>query len=179
MVDVPVVAAARLEGHVEDGQVVGGTGERLEVALADEVLGKGGVLLAKAKESAVPLGFCLVVAIDLLGHVEGSPGVGPAGVEGDVREDLGHLLARHAVRAGACQVILERAVGDALADERAHGDDAAQLERELVFAAPHLAKEDVIVQVRELGGELAKGVVACGLFDGHGYSFVWHFCCRV
>ena len=56
VVDVPAVAAARLEGHVVDGQVVAGAGERLEIALADEVLREGVVGIAEAEEPAVGLG---------------------------------------------------------------------------------------------------------------------------
>ena len=54
--DVPVVAAARLERHVVDGQAIVGARERLEVALSDEVPGKGVVLLAKTKETTVSRG---------------------------------------------------------------------------------------------------------------------------
>ena len=81
MVDVPVVTAARLERHVVDGRAIAGPRERLEVALSDEVPGKGIALLAKAKETTVSRGLCLVVGVDLLGHVEGCLGVGSVGVE--------------------------------------------------------------------------------------------------
>lgn len=56
--------------------------------------------------------------------------------------------------------MLGGAVGDVLADERAHGDDGAQLGGE-TLAVPDLAKEDVVVEV----GKLAQGVVARGLLD--------------
>ena len=82
-------------------------------------------------------------------------------------ENLGHIRLRHAVLLGAGQVIGKRAVDDAFPDERAHGDDAAQLERQLVLAAPYLAEEDVVVQMRELGRELAECIVSCGLLDCH------------
>lgn len=81
MVDVPVVAVARLERHVVDGQAIVGARERPEVALSDDVPGKGIVLLAKAKETTVSRGLCLVIGVDLPGHVEGCLGVGPVGVE--------------------------------------------------------------------------------------------------
>ncbi len=47
MVDVPVVAAGRLKGHVADGDTLGG--EHIEVALADKILRKSGVLRAARK----------------------------------------------------------------------------------------------------------------------------------
>ena len=128
MMDVPVVAAARLEGHVEDGQVVAGAGERVEIALPDEVLCEGVVGLAQAEEAAVELGALAVLVvfrIHLLRHVEGRPCAGPAGVEGDMGENLGHLLLRDAILLGAGQVIFQRAVDDAFPDEGAYGDDAA------------------------------------------------------
>src|SRR5574340_1213580 len=48
VVDVPIVAAAGLEGHVGDRDALGG--EPLEVALPDEVLGVGVVLLSARED---------------------------------------------------------------------------------------------------------------------------------
>ena len=125
VVDVPVIAATRLKRNVVDGQVIIGIGERLKIALADEILAKGHVGLAESKEAAVTVGACGVVGIDFLCHVEGRPGVGPAGVESGMGEQLGHFLARHAILAGAGQMVLKRAIRNALTDQGAHGNDAA------------------------------------------------------
>ena len=61
-----------------------------------------------------------------------------------------------AVVARALEVVGERAVYDALADQRADGGDRAQLEWEQGLPVPHLAKEDVVVEAGELGGEIAS-----------------------
>lgn len=59
-------------------------------------------------------------------------------------------------------MILERAVGDALADERCYGDQTAVAQRKQVVAAPHLAKEYVVVEVCKFGCELAQlGASGC------------------
>lgn len=71
-------------------------------------------------------------------------------------EDLCHLMLGDAVVARAVEVVGERAVYDAFADQRADGGDRAQLEWEQGLPVPHLAKEDVVVEAGELGGEIAS-----------------------
>ena len=77
MVDVPVVAAARLEGDVGGRDAVF-TAEGLEVAVPHEILGVGVVGGAQAEDAAVRL-FGLLVGPDFLCHAEGGPCLGPAG----------------------------------------------------------------------------------------------------
>ena len=116
------------------------------------------------------------LAVDLCRHGEGRPCVGPSGVEGDVGEDLRHLGPAHPVGAGELQVVPERAVGDALADQRAHRDDAAELEGECSLPAPHLAEKDIVVEADELGGEPTEPVASRRLFDCHCVLLhvLWH-----
>ena len=70
-------------------------------------------------------------------------------------EELGHLNVRDTVGLGALEVILERAVDHTLAHQRRHRDDRAQLEAQRILARPHPAKQHIIVELRELGRELA------------------------
>ena len=60
VVDVPVVAASRLERHVgEEDRSVARFRQRIDVGGAGEILGVGGVLLAFA-ENVVPVEFVVV-----------------------------------------------------------------------------------------------------------------------
>ena len=81
-----------------------------------------------------------------------------------MRDRRSHLLLRDAVGLGVGDMELQRAVGDALSHERNHGDEAAGAEVQ-VLVVPVLAEQYVVVEVRELGGEIAQLVVSCGLHD--------------
>ena len=167
---MPVVAATRLEGDVGDELCLCRIGQRVQVGLAREVLRVGVVGVAQAEDAAVGLGVFeiqRVVGVHLQHHAEGGPGVGPAGVEGHVREDGGHLASRNAVLLGVGHVVLEGRVGHSLGDERGHGEDGAHLQGKVV-AAPHLAEQHIVVQGGELGREGAERVAAGGLdYFGH------------
>ena len=163
VVDVPVVAAGGGEGDVCEENGLRRVGQRVKEALAGEVLRVGRVRLAEAEETAV----CVraAVGVDLLRLPEGGPGVRPAGVEGEVREDLGHFGLRHAVLLRGREVVGEGAVRDALADERRDRDDRAQLERQLSLARPDLAEEHVVIELGKFGCKIMQGVSARSLFD--------------
>ena len=126
VVDVPVVAAPGLEGHVAHGQgrllvpcqVLGC--ERSQVAVPREVFGIGRVGFADGEGQAGETVLSLLRGIlgpYLLGLVEGRPGLGPSCIEGHVCDDLRYLGACDAVLPGLLEVVGERAVRDALADE--------------------------------------------------------------
>ena len=88
-VDVPVVAAAGLEGHVVEGNLLARDGG--QIAVAREVFGVGRVGLADGEYHFALEGGLVacaggVVGPYVLGHAEGGPGVGPSSVEGDVGE---------------------------------------------------------------------------------------------
>ena len=128
VMDVPVVAAAGLEGDVGYKYRLLGVREGLEIALTHKILGVGGVGVALAEEAAVV--FRLAAVIDLLCHAESGPGVGPSGVESQMGQDLCHLSFGDAVGLGCGEVILQGRIGDALADEGGDGDDGTGLEGE-------------------------------------------------
>ena len=80
-------------------------------------------------------------------------------------DDFGDLRPADAVLAGRLQVIGERRVGHALADEGGQGDEAAVAQAQEVVAAPYLSEEDVVVQAGKLGGELAQLVTSGCLYN--------------
>ena len=55
VMDMPVVPAAGFKGDVGDENGLCGIGQRIEIALADEILGIGCVLLTKTEEAAMLL----------------------------------------------------------------------------------------------------------------------------
>lgn len=127
--DVPVVTATRLKGHVVDGNEITWRRERLQVGVPYEVLRKGVIWLAQTKEAAMSLdvpslGFR--IGVDLLRQPERRPGVWPARIEGHMRQKLGHLRLADPVFARRLQVIPERIVDDPLSYECADRDDGAE-----------------------------------------------------
>jgi len=108
-VDVPVVPAAGLKGHVENAYLGGRQGG--QIALADEIPGKSVVGCADGEHHLAlvqRLAICgRLLRPDLLGHAEGCPGLGPACVEGRVGQNLRDLRPGHAVFLGGLQMIAE------------------------------------------------------------------------
>ena len=169
MVDVPVVAAARLKGHVVYPHLAGGQG--VQVAPAHEIPGEA-VVGRPDGEHHLPLvaGHVVpggVLRPHLLGHAEGRPGLGPAGVKGRVGQDLGDLLPGDAVLPGGGEVVLEGAVHQALGHQGYHRHQGAVPEGELLLPAPHLAEEHVVIELREFGGERPQGLPARRLLHCH------------
>ena len=72
-----------------------------------------------------------------------------------MRDDFGYLGAGDAVVLRRLQMICQRVVGDALADERCNRHQAAVTKTELVGAAPYLAEKNIVVEFCEFRGELA------------------------
>ena len=175
MVHVPVVAAARLEGHVVRTQLR--VSKRREPAAPDEVLGIGVVGLAHGEDVREPLWLIdaggadlLVLAPDLLDHAENGPALGPATVHGRVRHHGHNLVSTHTVSLGVCQVVRQRCVGDSRGHERGHGHDALGLDVDGLLV-PYLPKQHVVVEVRKEWGDGAQLVSACGLLHGALLSF--------
>ena len=78
--------------------------------------------------------------------------------------DFGDLGAGDAVFLRLLKMEAQRTVGDALADERGDRYQAAVAKTEAVSAAPHLTEEDIVVEFRELGSELAELCASGGLY---------------
>ena len=82
-----------------------------------------------------------------------------------MRDDFGNFRSRHPVGFCRLQMVFQRAVGDALADERGDGHHAAVSQGKPVIAAPHFPKEYVVVETGKFWGEIAKLVAPRCLFD--------------
>ena len=85
-------------------------------------------------------------------------------------DDLGDFGAGDAIFLRFLKMEAQRAVGDALADERGDRYQTAVTKTELVGAAPHLTEEDVVVELREFGSELAELCAPGSLY----YLFLCH-----
>ena len=169
VVDVPVVAAARLEGDVAHPHLAGGEGRK--VALAHKVPGVGVVGRANGEHHLALMAGLFVGALlfgpHVLRHAEGRPRFGPAGVKGRVGENFGDLGAGDAVLLRRGQVIAERFIHQPLGHQRHHRDEGAVPQAEGALPAPHLAEQHVVVQMGELRGEPAQRVPSCRLFHCH------------
>ena len=169
VMDVPVVAAAGLERHVVDADLLGGKGR--EVALPDKVLrecvvggtdGKGHFVLM--------LSSCvggIAIRPDLLRHAEGRPRLGPSRVKRRVRKDFRYLRPGHPVVLCGHQMILERRVRQPLRHQGHHRHHAAVSKGEPVFSAPHLAEQHIVIELCEFGGKVPQGISARCLLNRH------------
>ena len=175
-VDVPVVPAPRLEFHVEHRHLLGGQGR--EVALPNEILGKSIVFPAHRKSGELCGVNRLVPAlpIDLPNQREGAPRLGPAAVKGQLGHDLHGLLFGDAVVPADGKVGFELGI-QPRREQRRNGDHAAVPGGELFLPGPDLAKEDVVVQLRECRGEIAQEGSACRLLFCHDINSFPLRCC--
>ena len=109
----------------------------------------------------------IIVCPDLLGHAEGRPGLGPAGVKGRVGQNLRDLLPGDAVLPGGSQVVLEGAVHQPLGHQRHHRDQRPVPQGELILPAPDLTKEHIVIELGKFGGKFPQGISARRLFHCH------------
>ena len=73
-----------------------------------------------------------------------------------MRDNFGYLRASNPVFLCCLQMIRKRIVRDALTDERCDCHQTAVTQTELVSPAPDLSEENVIVEFRTFGSELAE-----------------------
>ena len=156
--DVPVVAAARLESHVGDVYLF--PRDRCEVTVAGEIFGIRRVGFADGENHfTLECRFCILAGRLFRPYVfrqtECRPCFRPTGIEADMCDDFGDFGAGDAVALRRLQMICQRIVGDALTDERCNRYQAAVAKTELVGAAPYLAEKDIVVEFRKFGCELA------------------------
>ena len=100
VVRVPVVTATRLKGYVEERYLT--VGYLCKIAFAFEVFGVSGVRFANreehlALESSLGVFAFHVLVPYLLCQIEGSPGLWPTCVEGDVGDDLCRFRASNSI----------------------------------------------------------------------------------
>lgn len=107
VVDVPVVAATRLEGDVCGTELI--VSQRCEVALTDKVLCEGVTRLVSRKDRRrvfLSCGIIVVLSVPyLLSEVEDRPALRPAGLHRSVGDDCDDLLTGHTVFLCGLQMI--------------------------------------------------------------------------
>jgi hypothetical protein len=166
---MPVVAAARLKGHIENADLTGG--ERGQIALSYKILCISIVGRAHWKQKGLCIGglgiVCRVTRLcpDVLCHAERRPRLGPACIKGQMRQNLGNFRLGNAIFLGCGQVISQRGIHHAGGNECGDGDKAAIPQGKFVLPRPDLPEQDVIIKLCEFGSELPKGLTACCLFD--------------
>ena len=155
VVDVPVVPAAWLKGHVINANLAGGEG--LEIALPHKILGEAVVGCTDGEDHFLlvkRLGVCCaVLRPNLLGHAEGRPRLRPTGIKGGVGENFRNFLPGDTVLLGGGQVVLEGAVHQPL---RHHRHQGAILQRELVLPAQISPKSTSSLSWANLGAKVPR-----------------------
>ena len=173
--DMPVVAATRLESNVRERNLrVGDTGE---IAFALKVFGVCGVRLTNRKYHFLLKAFffsCRIcrVSPDLLRYAESRPRIGPAGIKGSLCQQCGNLPAGDAVPFAHFEVRTERRVNKPLAEQNRNGNHTAVVQRKRRIVPDSLAEKNIVVQLREFRSEIAEHGAPGGLFD----FFLCHKC---
>ena len=88
--------------------------------------------------------------------------------------DFGGLGAGDSVFLGFPEMESQGGIGNPLRDQGGDGYKTAVAQRKQIVAAPYFAEKDVVVEVGELGGEVAEGVAPGGL----NYLLLCHNGCR-
>ena len=165
--DVPVAAAAWLKGDVGQGNGLPGRGEGFPATGSGKILGIVPIGLAQAEHPAV----CARTApVDLRRDPEGRPGVGPPGVKGRVGQDFRHLVPSYAVFRAFSTWYWKDGSTSPLPTSRA----TVRMERSFegqALPVPDLAKEHVVIELCEFGGEIPQLVPARSLLN-HRYRFL-------
>lgn len=82
-----------------------------------------------------------------------------------MRDNLRNLRTGDTILFCRLQMKCQRAVGNALTDERCNCNQTAVAQAEFIGTAPHLTKKDIIVEFRKFWGELTQLVAPCGLYN--------------
>ena len=117
---MPVVAAARFEGHIYHGDSVRYYGSR--VTLTDEILGVGIVGVPRGENDGLRVRFertCryavgIAIGPNFFCHTESRPRFRPARVECGMGEYFGYLGSGHSVLLRRFEMVLERGIGQSL-----------------------------------------------------------------
>ena len=169
VMDMPVVAASRLKGHIENPHLL--LGDRRKIAFPAEILRKTIICRADWKDHGCSV-FCHGAVVRFLAphffcHAERRPRLGPSGIEGGVGQNLSNFLLGDAVFLCAFQMIPEGRIGESLCHERRHRHKRAVSQGKLILPAPYLAEQHIVVQLRELWREIAQSIPTGCLFDCH------------
>ena len=169
VMNVPVVTAAGFKGHIVNTNLL--RRKRCEIALPDKIFRKGVIGCADGKDHfLLMLGFCIggiVLRPNLLCHTEGRPRLGPARIKCRVSQDLRNFRFGHAVVLCSCQVVLKGRIRQSLRHQRHHCYNAAVSQGKIVFPAPHLPEQYIIIQFRKFRSKFPQSLSACRLFDCH------------
>lgn len=82
-------------------------------------------------------------------------------------QNLGNFLPGNAVFPGSGQVVLERTVHQPLRHQGHNGDQGPVPQGKLLFPAPNLSEQYIIIQLCKLGRKLPQGISARCLFHCH------------
>ena len=171
MMNMPVVAAAGLKGDIGNAHLAGGNGR--QIALTAEILRIGVIGSADGEDHFLLMGFPSgfsggsIVLPDLQGHAESSPGLGPAGIESGMGEDLGDLSAGDAVLVGGFQMVAEGGVHQALGHQGDHRYQRTVPQREQGFPAPYLTEQNIVIEPGKFRGKGAQCIPTSSLFYSH------------
>ena len=144
--DMPVVAAARLEGHVIHGNLL--RGNRVQITLSDKILCIRRVRFANGEHDLLLELFFVCHSrcrsrrfrIHFLRHVERRPGFRPAGIETQLGNDFRHLRLGNPVILRRLDMILQRTVNNTAAYQAGNGYDAAVVQGKHVVLRPDFPK---------------------------------------
>ena len=179
MVNVPVVAAARLESDIVERYLL--LGYRSQIAVADEIFGVCSVRFADGENhlllEAFLLSSCIVIRPDLLCHTESGPCVWPSGIESGLCQQRRYFLAGDAMLLAHFKVRAERGVNHPLAEKDRDSHHAVVVERKRGIVPYRFSEKNIIVKFGEFWSKFsqlhASGSL-CNLFLCHNSLNICH-----
>ena len=169
VMDMPVVAASRLKGHIENPHLL--LGDRRKIAFPAEILRKTIICRADWKDHGCSV-FCHGAVVRFLAphffcHAERRPCFRPSCIKGGMGQDLSNFFLGNAIFLCTFQMIFERRICKPLCHECRHRHKGTVTQRKLVLTAPYLSEQHIVVQFRKLWREIAQSISSGCLFDCH------------
>ena len=171
--DMPVIAATRLERHIRKRNLLSRNAGKITVSR--EIAGVCRIRFSNGKDH-FPLKCRFRILCGsvfrpyVFGKAECRPCFGPTRIESDMSDDFRYFDTGDSVFFRRLKMIRQRRVGQPLADERNDGHQTAVTQTEQVVSAPYLAEKNVVVELGKFRGERSQLFASCCL----DYFFLSH-----
>ncbi len=171
--DVPVIPAAGFKGDIRQSAT-----QRDQPALSVKILCIGIVGLSDGKlDRFLVVGFGIVFGPDIFREPECSPGFGPSGIKGCMRNEFCDFSSCDTVVFRVLQMMDKGSVCQSLGHQSRYGDHGTLFQGQFVCSVPDLPKKNAIIQMCEFRCKFSKLLPPGCLSDCHAVptSVYWYF----